>query len=191
MPPVRRNIFLIDKKFQFRFAFYVCTWLFALSFIYPLIVDSLFGYFIRFASLDPNGPSILQLQRTRTEIFWLLVATQVIFLAMAFLISLFMAHRIAGPLYKLRQHFAKARDGVLGEKLFFRKSDYFQEVAADYNVMMASVLARLGKGAGAPSAGGTQEAIRHIELVLPSTEGAARAELEAALTALRSGGGSK
>ena len=127
MPPYRRNIFLINKKFQFRFAFYVCSWLVALSFVYPLIVHSLFEYFVRYAMLDPTGPSIDSLQGTRKEILTLLVALQVIFLVVTFLISIFMSHRIAGPLHKLSRFFADARDGKLEQKLFFREKDHFQD----------------------------------------------------------------
>src|SRR5690242_13084344 len=97
----RRSIFLINRRFQLRFAFYVCSWLVALSFVYPFIIANLFDYFIRYMALDPMGPAMSAVLRTRHDLLSLLVIMQVIFLSLGFLISIFMAHRIAGPLYKL------------------------------------------------------------------------------------------
>jgi hypothetical protein len=42
MAAYKRSIILINKDFQFRFSFYVCSWLIALSFVYPLIIANVF-----------------------------------------------------------------------------------------------------------------------------------------------------
>lgn len=172
MPPARRRIFLVNKPFQFRLAFYVCSWLVALSFIYPWIIHNLFDYFVRYVSMDPMGPELAGLFQTRQEIVLLLVATQAGFLALTFLVSLFLAHRVAGPLHKLKLFFAKVRAGDMTEDLFFRQKDHFKDVAADYNDMMAGLRQRIDASAA------------RVRQAAQKSSPEVRAELEAALQLL-------
>jgi nitrogen fixation/metabolism regulation signal transduction histidine kinase len=134
--PYRRSIFLINKNFQLKFAFFVCSWLFALSLVYPLIIHNLFEYFARYAELDPTGPPLAALKATRKDILVLLVLLECVFLGVTFLISIFISHRIAGPLYKLQNAFETARTGNLDQTLFFRKKDHFHEIAQSFNEML-------------------------------------------------------
>ena len=53
---------------------------------------------------------------------------------LSFFICVFFSHKIAGPLYKLQKHLKLLRDGESPGKLFFRKGDYFQELADDVNL---------------------------------------------------------
>lgn len=172
--PYRRRKFLVNKNFQFRVALYVCSWIVALSFIYPLIVYNLFEYFIRYAAVDPAGPNLQELFNTRREVLILLAGTQLAFLLLTFLISIFLAHRIAGPLGKLRSFFARAKEGRYGGELHFRNYDHFQELAADYNEMMASIRARLGQMAD------------QIERALPGSSPESKTELQKVVSSIRS-----
>lgn len=143
MPQYRRSIFLINRPFQLRFAFYVCSWLFALSLVYPLIIYNLFDFFSRYLTRDPNGPSVAAIQSLRKEIVLLLVFFQVVFLLITFLISIFVSHRIAGPLYKLKNFFRQNGGGKLSPDLYFRKNDHFMDIAEEYNVMLSRLRAEL------------------------------------------------
>lgn len=139
----RRNIFLINRPFQMRFSFYVCSWLFALSFVYPIIIYNLFNYLARYLQLDPNGPGLAAIQGTRKEVLLLLVVFQVIFLIITFMISVFLSHRIAGPLYKLKSFFRQNGDGKLSPEIHFREHDHFKDVADEYNQMLSRLSAEL------------------------------------------------
>jgi sensor histidine kinase YesM len=177
MAQYRRSIFIINKRFQFRFAFYVCSWMAALSFVYPLIVYNMFEYFMRYLLRDPSGPPVQALEDLRQQVMWLLVALQGIFLVVTFLVSIFMSHRIAGPIYKLTRFFALVREShlpdSLKEELFFREKDHFRELAEDYNATMASIKSRI------------DEAAADIERAMPHAPAALRPELEKALAKLR------
>lgn len=180
--PARRSIFLINKRFQLKFALYVCSWLFALSLVYPLIIQSLFDYFIRYLSADPNGPELTALQGVRQEMLILLVIMQVVFLIVTFLISIFLSHRIAGPIYKLGLFFQSARSGgaeALAKKLSFRKNDHFQEIAAQYNEVMGSIAAREQRCVEA-----ARRAQDLIERAASQTSGDAKANLDEAARSL-------
>jgi len=137
--PYRRRNFLINKSFQLRFCLYTCSWIFALSLVFPYIIYNLFDFFLRYVMLDPMGPALGDITRLRQEMTWLLVAAESFFLVLTFAISIFISHRIAGPLYKLNMFFAKAKNGELREELYFRKSDHFQEIAGAFNEMMREV----------------------------------------------------
>lgn len=187
-PPYRRRIFLINRRFQLRFAFYVCSFLFALSFAYPLIIDSTFDFFIKTLAADPAAPSVVYLDQTRKELLSLLVLMEGVFLSIAFIISIFISHRVAGPLFKLGRYFREARDGNIEQKLFFRKNDYFQELCSDYNAMMESIQKRVNGG----GSGSQEDLSQSIHHVIPLIENAStkadpktRADLESALTVLR------
>ena len=147
MPAYRRSIFLIDRKFQLKFSFYVCSWLFALSVVYPIIIYSLFDYFVQYITVrDPLGPSPLALVQRKHEVTMLLVLFQGIVLLVTFMISIFLSHRIAGPLYKLKKFFREAREGKISDDLHFRKADHFQDVAAEYNNMMSGIREIMDQG---------------------------------------------
>lgn len=138
MTQFSRRILLINKPFQIRFAIYVCSWLFVLSVIYPMLVSQLYEWFFKYVSADPNGPMIAFIQKSRQDMLFWLTLMQVCFMLMTFLMSLFMSHRIAGPIYKLSKFLNGLRNGSL-EKVGFRKNDHFQELAQDYNFMIESV----------------------------------------------------
>lgn len=139
MADYRRSIILINKEFQLRFCIYVCLWLLAICFIYPLIFSNLFEYFIRYLAADPNGPEVAAIIKTRQDVMSLLVLSEVVFIAMTFLICLFISHRIAGPIYKLRRTFQEFAEGKFRSDLKFRHKDYFSELATDFNEMTRTI----------------------------------------------------
>jgi len=172
MSQFRRRILLINRPFQIRFAIYVCSWLFVLSVIYPMLVSQLYDWFLKHLGADPNGPMISYLQKSRQDMLFWLALMQVCFMLMTFLMSLFMSHRIAGPLFKLSKTMNGLRNGSLA-KVGFRQNDHFQDLAEDYNFMVESVGDQI-------SASKT-----HLERALAATKDEeARKEIEGALKAL-------
>ena len=180
MAQYRRTNFLINKGFQLRFAAFISTWLFALSFIYPIIVYNVFDHLIAYAAKDPSAPPVDRLYQTRDDVFFLLIGLQVTFLAVTFLIGIFMSHRIAGPLFKLKRFFAQAKAGNLQDVLYFREKDHFKDVAEDYNQMMQGIRGRISASNEQLSA-----SIHQIERVMEKCSPEARGQLDSALAGLR------
>jgi methyl-accepting chemotaxis protein len=180
MAAYKRSVFLINRSFQLRFCLYVCSWLIALSAVYPVVVYNLFGYLIRYVSLDPFGPPLEGILRTRSEVLWLLVAFEVVFALMTFGISIFMSHRIAGPLFKLARFLEGARSGNLRDRLTFRKTDHFQDLAIRYNEMLDGLRGLVSKN---------QEKIAtatsRVEAAMKGAPAETKRELEGALASLR------
>lgn len=132
-----RNL-LINKKFQLRFSFYVCTWILALSLVFPLIIYGLFDTFMMYAAMDPMGPTAESIRQMRSEVIWMLIIMEIVFIGITFIISIFISHRIAGPLHKLQKSMEEAAAGRLEQKISFRKHDYFPELASSFNRLLAS-----------------------------------------------------
>lgn len=141
-----RKIILVNPKFQLRFSFYVCSWIFALSLVYPIIISNLFDFLVVFSERNSFGAATETLKEIRTDFIGLVVLLQVAFMGITFLISLFLSHKIAGPLYKLTQHFNEVASGNLSTRVTFRKNDHFKEVAAGFNAMLDSVESKIGTG---------------------------------------------
>ena len=136
----KRRTFLVNRNFQFRFSLYVCSWLIALNLSYLLIIWTLFDFIMNYLALDPMGPMIKDLEQRRLELVQLLIFMQVTFTAFSFIISIYMSHRIAGPLEKLRKCLQEvAETGKFGQLISFRKSDFFRELADDFNRMIERV----------------------------------------------------
>jgi methyl-accepting chemotaxis protein len=117
----------------------MCSWLIALSFVYPLIIANLFDYLIMTLAHEPQGPQVAGLLEMRESLLWLLIGMQITLTGLTFIISLFMSHKIAGPLLKLKRYFREARDGNITQILDFRKKDYFRDLVPEYNAMMKSI----------------------------------------------------
>ncbi len=142
MAQYKRRNFLINKPFQLRFSLFVCVWVVAMSFIYPIIIQQLYAGLIRYAAADPSAPPVQKLLESKQDLLdWLLII-QATFICIAFFVSIFISHRIAGPLYKLTLFFRKAKEGNLSETIYFREGDYFKELATEFNDMARAIRKR-------------------------------------------------
>ncbi len=130
--------------------------------------------------MDPMGPELSHLEHVRQQLLWLLLGVQIILIVLIFIISIFMSHKIAGPLYRLRKYFQDAAAGNFDQKLTFRKKDYFQELASDYNAMMIGIRRKIGKDKR-----GIDIAISRIEKILDHIPPPIKPDLEGALLALK------
>jgi len=177
----QRRLLLINKPFQLRFAFFVVSWMIALSVTYPLIIFELFemmGRLLTKLAVDPTiGQQILS---KKTEVTALLVLLQLAVMSVMFLVSIFLSHRIAGPIYKLSKSMELARDGKLEGPIYFRKNDHFQEVADLFNALLDRWNRRLR--ARDQSIEAARKAIETA--ISQSQQGPGRASLEQALAAL-------
>ncbi len=136
MAAYKRTIYLVDPKFQLKFAFFVTSLVFACSLIYPLVIYEIYEGFINIA-VEKGLIEISQsLENAKSTLIQLLVLFQVIFTTIVFIICIFQGHKIAGPLFKLKKFLRAIREGNSQEKLFFRKGDNFKEVAEEYNLAM-------------------------------------------------------
>ena len=131
----KRKIFIINAEFQFKFSLIVCSILFIASLIYPYFI---YEFIELVAKQVTQASELSELQNINfeelgTSVASLLIIIQIGFIALTFVVCIFVSHKIAGPMYKLCNYLEDIRNGGLSQELYFRDGDYFQEVAAELN----------------------------------------------------------
>ena len=139
-----RKIYLIDPQFQIKFSLYVCLLIFLSSLIYPVTIFELMSSFLDFASKNadklPEFRNLTNnLEEKRNSLIIVLALWQLGFIGLAFVVNIFLTHKVAGPLFKLKKFFQAIADGSDNGKLYFRNGDYFPDVAESYNAAMTSI----------------------------------------------------
>lgn len=140
----KRSIIIINKKFQLKFAFFVCSWIFALSMIYPIVIYNIFEFFIKAATEYQKNPSALtmtpeKVKALQNQVLVVLGVLQLIFLGITFILTIFISHRIAGPLYKLKKAMEDVAKGNFDLRISFRQNDHFKDVQDTFNEMVQAV----------------------------------------------------
>ncbi|MBF0314112.1 MAG: hypothetical protein HQK50_07780 [Oligoflexia bacterium] len=138
--PVFRRTYIINRSFQYRTMLYSLLLAFC---IIMVLYGSVSFFFVKFkeAGFAQNLPPdhiffvFLEVQRQTFNMIFLVVSiwTVIIIIFCGILYS----HRIAGPLYKLKKHWAEIMEsgGPLKE-VYFRKHDYFKDVQDSFNAMV-------------------------------------------------------
>jgi signal transduction histidine kinase len=74
-----------------------------------------------------------QLYLELNQIILLLTAASTASLILFGLLAIYLSHKTAGPLYRLKKEFKEIHSGKRGNKIFLREGDDFQEVMDDFN----------------------------------------------------------
>ena len=102
----KRSIFLVNPGFQLSFSLIVCSIIFISSLIYPIIILDFFTELMtRYPEIKAN------MKLAQSDLLLFLAAIQLIFISMVFIMFIFMTHKIAGPMHKLKNHLANIRQG--------------------------------------------------------------------------------
>lgn len=104
--------------------------------IYPIIIYNVFEYFLKILSAPHDVLTVEKVQHVESQVVAVLGALQMIFLLITFLLSIFLSHRIAGPLYKLRRAIEEVSRGNFDQRISFRKNDHFTELQDSFNDMV-------------------------------------------------------
>ncbi len=134
---LQRRRYIIHKKFQFR----MLGTLLLLVVIATLLTTLINHYFflssiVDFIDLHGRPPTGSELILASTNP--LAIILPVAFLLLA-IISIFISHRIAGPLFRLKMYMEKVQNGDYTVKLKFRKGDAIHDVADSFNQMVEGI----------------------------------------------------
>jgi hypothetical protein len=128
----KRRIYLINPDFQIKFSLYVCGLVLLSSIAYPFTIYDILSEVI--TNLGRDNPALTSSIETRKNtIIMILSLWQLGFTALVFVICIFFSHKVAGPLFKLRKFLNMLKEGQTVPRLSFRKGDYFQDIAEDFN----------------------------------------------------------
>lgn len=130
----KRSVFLINPSFQLKFSLIVCSVILASTLIYPIII---YDFFKLVSSASPELAE--QVVAARNELVIYLVTIQIVITVLAFIAFIFVTHKVAGPLFKLKNHLSGIREGKPITPLTFRSGDYFQDVADEVSLFLETV----------------------------------------------------
>lgn len=130
----KRRIYLINPKFQIKFALLVTAFLIGVSLIYPYTIYQIIE------SVTPLlGEKAKGFSERKEDILFTLGIWQVGYSMIVFAACIFFSHKIAGPIYKLNTFLKKIPElGVL-QTMHFRDGDYFRDVEQSYNAAITSI----------------------------------------------------
>ena len=134
----KRTVFLVNPKFQIKFSLYICVILFLSSLIYPITIYELIDKFIIYLQAN-NSENVQAILDKRQSLIAILALWQLGFIGLVFITSIFMTHKIAGPIYKAKKFFKLVREKKTNGELYFRKGDYFHELADEVNKTFRSI----------------------------------------------------
>ncbi len=133
MTKYRRRNYIINPAFQIKFSILVSILLFIISAVYPMTFYSfLTNLAIQLEEVIPN--TVTRMEQQKNSIVSLFVMWHIGFTLLVFTSCIFFSHKIAGPLYKLKKYLQEYREGKAHDRLYFRKGDYFLELAEEVNL---------------------------------------------------------
>ena len=132
----KRSTFLIDPKFQLRFSVVVSLIFIAGSLIYAYVVHDFINDLGNQYALTKLGIS-----EAAKSFLIFMIPFQLLLTSLVILISIFLTHKVAGPLYKLKNHLTHIREGDPITPLEFRAGDNFTDVAEEVTLFLEWVVA--------------------------------------------------
>lgn len=138
----RRKNYFIDKSFQTKFILKFCLLVIAAG---MLTMGILYYLSLRSTTVAIVNSSVV-VKSTADFILPILIQTVVVvslLLGIAVIIvTLFVSHKIAGPLYRLKKSMQALGEGDFSE-INLRKMDQLQELAQEFNRMVGKLKERL------------------------------------------------
>lgn len=142
-PPFYKRRYIVNKKLQFRIALIMILEIALISIVMSTIIVCLNDYYQDIFHYIA-GPTELQtpLQEINKPV-WMFMFGSITFSSVVFaLVGIFLSHKIAGPLYRLKRHMIGIGKGSLPTELRFRKGDHLHDIADAFNEMVEGLRRR-------------------------------------------------
>ena len=131
-----RKVFLINPSFQYR----VIAWMMGIS-LAPICTFFAAHYYFFWKlrqlgqeiELEPDHIYFRFLEGQGQSLLLIFIICSFLAIAIVAISGLILSHRIAGPIHRLKMHFAELTQGKVMPKLSFRKNDFFTEVPGVIN----------------------------------------------------------
>ena len=130
----RRRRYLIEKKFQLRFAGMILLFMFAVALFCSLTIYyntwMLLGE--KLANVYPQGRLAGILKQANFVLFKrLLLITPLVGI-----LAIVLSHRIAGPIFRIKKTLDEVIKGDYGKRLYLRNTDELKDVAESINSLV-------------------------------------------------------
>ncbi len=132
----KRSTFLIDPRFQLRFSIVISLMFILGSLIYAFVVYDFISDLGNQYALTKLGVG-----EAAKSFLIFLIPFQFLLTSLVILTAIFLTHKVAGPLYKLKNHLLHIREGDPISPLEFRTGDNFLDVADEVSLFLEWVTA--------------------------------------------------
>ncbi len=137
---IRRRIFLIDRKFQFKWTFIIVA--------VGVLVSAGLGYFI--IRLNLTNTELLELDAAYADqvakydamAIYYLVGFVLVMAIFLFIWGIIMTHRVAGPIYIISRYLRQMASGEPPKPRPLRKGDELKDFFESFSSMLASLKER-------------------------------------------------
>jgi len=131
----RRRNYLINKDFQFRYMARIMFGIIAMALVIAFTV-----YYTTWAKIMDEFYHVPQIASQFAPLFSsvnrTLIVILLIFLIISAILSIFVSHTIAGPMYRFEKTFQAIMNGDLTLRIGLRKGDEFKHLAETINEMV-------------------------------------------------------
>jgi len=138
-PRIKRGIVIIKKGLQAKF---IAIVLVSVILSISLILGDLYYTFGRDVVADLMDPGLYELF---VQINKVLVAKLLIYLVVVAVVTVFMSHKLVGPIYRFEKSTEVVAGGDLTYRVKLRKGDELLELQDSFNKMVESLQARVAK----------------------------------------------
>lgn len=140
---IRRRQYLIKTGFQLKYAGLILLFMFAVAWAagYTVYYTGWLLMGEKLANVYPQG-RLLAIMRTVNDT---LILRLILIAPLVALVSLFLSHKVAGPLYRIERFLRLVAAGDLSTKLQLRKGDELQDLAGAINEMTDDLKNRVNK----------------------------------------------
>lgn len=139
----RRRNYFIGKDFQGRFILRF----FLTILIGAIVFTAILSIFSAHTLTVTYEDSYLRLDRTPKALFFQIIRAYGVYIVLLgvviSVVSLFLSHRIAGPLFRLERSVEEITKGNLSFRIILRKKDELKELATLMNTMVETLSGRL------------------------------------------------
>jgi nitrogen fixation/metabolism regulation signal transduction histidine kinase len=143
---MRRIRYIINKRYQYGMLVLLVAVVFVVIFLSILathyfVISSIVNVAYQTGQM-PTGKELLA-----ASIRPVTIIVPIIFVVLAFIVIyvIYLSHRTAGPLYKLKEAMDRVGEGDLSIKLKFRKHDEIHDVAESFNRMVENLRKKFSK----------------------------------------------
>lgn len=130
----RRRKVLVDRKFQLGMSLHIVGWVYAYLVLFALVAN--FDAFKELLTGDAGTESYVNAVG-RLQVFLQVFVLPLVFTFVCMCLhGILFTHRLAGPLYRLKEALRRVRGGDLAADVKLREQDYFQDLCEEINALL-------------------------------------------------------
>jgi len=142
-PKIKRRVYLIKTRFQLKYTGLILLFMFIVAWVVGSTVYYT-GWLLmgeKLANVYPQGRLVAIMRMINMT----LILRIILVAPLVALVSIFLSHRVAGPIYRIEKFLKSVAKGDLSIKLHLRKGDELQDLADAINEMTDDLKNRVHK----------------------------------------------